>query len=149
MRDLHEEPIAIPRLAAAPSLEDAAGIERVLDQLWIERGSSKNTLSAYRSDLSLIARGLAPRGVEMAHASEADLRDYLAVRGQVHVQAGSDPRLRAPCLCYASAASRRRPARAARQASSARLRAGPGDDGDLFSGVFDAAKGNRTATIPV
>ena len=71
-----------PEFADSPTDEDAAGIERVLDLLWIERGASSHTLAAYRSDLSLLARWLAPRGIELAWASEADLREYLAVRAQ-------------------------------------------------------------------
>lgn len=92
---MESQPTAALALAQAPAAEDAAGIERVLDQLWIERGASRNTLAAYRSDLSLLARWLAPRGVPLAQADEAILREYLAARGRVHQQAGaSDPRLR-------------------------------------------------------
>ncbi|WP_211234472.1 site-specific tyrosine recombinase XerD [Solimonas soli] len=65
-------------LAAAPSDEDRAAIERFLDRLWLERGLAANTQASYRSDLALFARWLAPRGVAIAGAREADLRDYLA-----------------------------------------------------------------------
>ena len=82
-----EEPSTGLPLAAEPTDEDRAGIERVLDTLWIERGVSKNTLDGYRSDLGLIARWLAPRGIELARAGEADLRDYLAARGRAHAAA--------------------------------------------------------------
>lgn len=80
MKDMSASAVPEETFAAVPTPEDAAGIERVLDLLWIERGASKNTLSAYRSDLSLLARWLAPRSIELAQASEADLREYLAVR---------------------------------------------------------------------
>lgn len=73
--------------APHPTAEDLAGIERVLDTLWVERGASRNTLEGYRSDLSLLARWLAPRGVELAKAGEHDLKDYLAARGRAHAQA--------------------------------------------------------------
>nr|WP_293245005.1 site-specific tyrosine recombinase XerD [Panacagrimonas sp.] len=84
-------PAAASVLTLAPTVtqEDAAGIERVLDALWVERGVSRNTLESYRSDLSLLARWLAPRGIELAQAGESDLRDYLAARGQAHAAAGA------------------------------------------------------------
>ncbi|HKY93175.1 MAG TPA: site-specific tyrosine recombinase XerD [Nevskiaceae bacterium] len=81
-------------LAADPSPEDAAAIERVLDVLWMERGASKNTLASYRSDLALYARWLAGRSRSLVEAGESDLRDYLAARGRAHVQAGDDPKAR-------------------------------------------------------
>ncbi len=36
----------------------APGIDAFIDALWLEEGLSKNTLSAYRRDLSLLARWL-------------------------------------------------------------------------------------------
>ena len=35
--------------------DDQVLVERFLDVLWVENGLSKNTLSAYRSDLSQLA----------------------------------------------------------------------------------------------
>ena len=50
-------------------------IERFLDALWLEAGLSRNTLSAYRSDLEGLAAWLkAP----IAGVSRAQLQDYLA-----------------------------------------------------------------------
>ena len=66
--------------------DDAAAIERLLDLLWIERGSGAQTLAAYRSDLMLFARWLATRDVAITEAGEADIRDYLAMRGRLHEQ---------------------------------------------------------------
>ncbi len=65
-----------------PALDpaDAASLERFLDALWAERGASKNTLAAYRSDLGLLARFLRAHGANLAAASDADLKDYLASR---------------------------------------------------------------------
>ncbi|WP_020649027.1 site-specific tyrosine recombinase XerD [Solimonas variicoloris] len=71
-------PTSLPPLAAAPSEEDRAAIERFLDRLWLERGLSPNTQASYRSDLALLARWLAPRGTPLVTAGEADLREYLA-----------------------------------------------------------------------
>jgi integrase/recombinase XerD len=62
------------------SVEDSAAVARFLDRLWLERGISPNTRDSYGSDLRLLARWLAPRGVELATAGEADLKDYLAAR---------------------------------------------------------------------
>jgi integrase/recombinase XerD len=73
-----------PHFTAEPAAEDAAAIERLLDLIWVERGGSDKTAAAYRSDLGLFARWLAPRGVALAGASEADIRDYLAFRSRLH-----------------------------------------------------------------
>jgi integrase/recombinase XerD len=55
-------------------------IERFADLLWMERGLSANTLSAYRSDLRAFADWLGrERGRDLVAASRADLLDYLAV----------------------------------------------------------------------
>jgi len=68
----------MPTLDAA----DSVSLDSFLDSLWAERGASKNTLAAYRSDLGLLARFLKPRGVALPMASEADLKDYLARRSR-------------------------------------------------------------------
>jgi len=52
-------------------------ISRFLDVLWMERGLSENTLSAYRSDLTAFARWLNRKSVRLEEAQDADLRDYL------------------------------------------------------------------------
>jgi integrase/recombinase XerD len=52
-------------------------VNRFLDMLWMERGLSENTLSAYRSDLLAYARWLNHKGVRLEEAQDADLRDYL------------------------------------------------------------------------
>jgi integrase/recombinase XerD len=73
---------SVPPFAETPAAEDAAAIDRFLDQLWLERGLSKNTQASYRSDLALFARWLAPRGVSLTQATEADIKDYLAARSR-------------------------------------------------------------------
>ncbi|MEQ1440697.1 site-specific tyrosine recombinase XerD [Fontimonas sp. SYSU GA230001] len=60
--------------------EDAAVIGRFLDHLWLERGLARATQASYRSDLGLFARWLAPRGIALASAGEAEIRDYLVAR---------------------------------------------------------------------
>ena len=59
-------------------LRNAAGeIDRYLDQVWLERGLSKNTLAAYRRDLAFLQRWL---GKDLRRATEKDLLDCLAER---------------------------------------------------------------------
>jgi integrase/recombinase XerD len=55
-------------------------LDPFLDALWLEDGLSKNTLSAYRRDLALLANWLAPRGIALAAATEPDLLAYFAHR---------------------------------------------------------------------
>lgn len=78
-----------PEFAAEPAAEDAAAIARFLDRLWLERGLAANTQASYRSDLSLLARWLAPHGVALADAGEAELKQYLAARGRGGGAAGA------------------------------------------------------------
>ncbi len=53
-------------------------IDLFLDVLWMERGVSENTLSAYRSDLQKYALWLNKNKCEMTTAQESDLRNYLS-----------------------------------------------------------------------
>jgi integrase/recombinase XerD len=55
-----------------------AGIEDYLTWLTVERGRSRNTLSAYRRDLASYQAFLDERAVAVAAASEADLVDFMA-----------------------------------------------------------------------
>ena len=59
---------------------DRAEIERFLDALWMERGLSENTLTAYRNDLNGIAAWLAGSQRRLLGAQRQDLLDYLSVR---------------------------------------------------------------------
>ncbi len=52
-------------------------INQFLDMLWMERGISENTLTAYRSDLLSFASWLNTKGMEMREAQDADVRAYL------------------------------------------------------------------------
>ncbi|NND00362.1 MAG: site-specific tyrosine recombinase XerD [Gammaproteobacteria bacterium] len=51
-------------------------IDRFIDALWLESGLSKNTLSAYRSDISSLARFINPRF--LLDAQQADIQKFLA-----------------------------------------------------------------------
>ena len=57
---------------------DAAGIDAFIDALWLEEGLSKNTLLAYRRDLTLLALWLAGRGSALQVVTELDLQSYFA-----------------------------------------------------------------------
>lgn len=56
---------------------DAKLVDAFCDALWLEDGLSKNTLSAYRADLSLLAAFI---GKDLLRAQEADLFAFLASR---------------------------------------------------------------------
>ncbi len=57
---------------------DRSAIEHFLDALWMEKGSSANTLAAYRSDLEGFAAWLGARGAALAAVDRALLLEYLA-----------------------------------------------------------------------
>ncbi len=59
---------------------DAAGIDAFVDALWLEEGLSKNTLLAYRRDLTLLAQWLAGRSLSLSAVREVDLQSYFADR---------------------------------------------------------------------
>lgn len=61
--------------AFSPEAEEL--VSRFLDVLWLERGVSENTLSAYRHDLLAFARWLNARDIGLQQARDADLRAYL------------------------------------------------------------------------
>jgi len=57
--------------------EDSALIERFADALWMERGLSANSLSAYQTDLRQLAQWLDRRGRGLLGARREDLLAYL------------------------------------------------------------------------
>jgi integrase/recombinase XerD len=57
-----------------------ASIDSFIDALWLEEGLSRNTLAAYRRDLSLYAGWLAQRDRALDSTGEADLNAYFAAR---------------------------------------------------------------------
>ena len=60
---------------------DTSEIDRFLDALWMERGLSRNTLAAYRRDLTGFGRWLAEhRQCPMLAAQRSDLLAYMADR---------------------------------------------------------------------
>lgn len=55
-------------------------IDYYLDRVWAEKGLSDNTLESYRRDLFKYAEWLVGIGGTLKHASQADVREYLAFR---------------------------------------------------------------------
>ncbi|CBJ42155.1 site-specific tyrosine recombinase XerD [Ralstonia solanacearum] len=55
-------------------------IQRFCDALWLEDGLARNTLDAYRRDLTLYAQWLAGRGKAIDQTEDDDLADYFAAR---------------------------------------------------------------------
>ncbi|MCL5801944.1 MAG: site-specific tyrosine recombinase XerD [Gammaproteobacteria bacterium] len=83
--------------AAVLSEADLAEIETFLDALWMERGLSRNTLFAYRSDLSHFARWLATQRAAtspiLLHARREDVLAYLGSRAAQNIRPRSTARL--------------------------------------------------------
>ena len=71
---------------------DHAGIERFADMLWLEHGLARNSLSAYRSDLALLARWLRAQGRALDGAGTAELKGYLALRSRQAQLKGAERR---------------------------------------------------------
>ena len=59
-------------------MDDKSLIDQFLDALWLERGLSENTLSAYRSDLYSYADWLARASGELLRSRPEDVLGYLA-----------------------------------------------------------------------
>lgn len=57
-----------------------AHVDAFIDALWLEEGLSRNTLAAYRRDLTLYAHWLAQRERALNQTSEADINAYFAAR---------------------------------------------------------------------
>ncbi len=55
-------------------------IDEFIDALWLEDGLSRNTLAAYRRDLSLFEQWLAGRDKALNQVQELDLHDYRSAR---------------------------------------------------------------------
>ena len=57
---------------------DAALIDEFIDALWLADGLAKNTLAAYRTDLSLFADWLTERATSIVDADETAINGYLS-----------------------------------------------------------------------
>lgn len=72
---------------------EQAEIEAFIDALWMERGLSENTLSAYRSDLQGLAKALLAEQRSLLSARREDLLGYLAERASKGAHARTTARL--------------------------------------------------------
>lgn len=66
--------------AAAALERSASSAAAFIDGLWLEEGLSRNTLDAYRRDLSGLAQWLSLRGGYLPEVGEAELSAYFAER---------------------------------------------------------------------
>lgn len=60
--------------------ESARRIDEFIDALWLEEGLSRNTLAAYRRDLTLYVQWLGQQGRALLDTAEADINGYFAAR---------------------------------------------------------------------
>ena len=76
----------------------SADVERYLDSLWMERGLSENTLSAYRRDLTLFSEWLEQQGARsLLTADASQIQSYLGLK----LRQGASPRSSARFLSAA------------------------------------------------
>tara|TARA_B100000029_G_scaffold469845_1_gene508103 strand:+ start:17570 stop:18547 length:978 start_codon:yes stop_codon:yes gene_type:complete len=71
--------------SSSTNFEDLAAdsgraVERFLDAIWAERGLSRNTLKAYRTDLSGLSKYLIVRNMSLVEATRAEILEYIAMR---------------------------------------------------------------------
>lgn len=84
----------MPDVAPMPVNDaDQQLIDQFLDSLWLEKGLSKHTRSAYRTDLRLLAGWLGQRRSRLLQLSRADLMAHLGWRLSAGYQARSSARL--------------------------------------------------------
>jgi integrase/recombinase XerD len=67
-------------LQPLPTSADASEVDVFIDALWLEEGLSKNTLLAYRRDLTLFATWLAGRSLGLIDVKEVDLNAYFSAQ---------------------------------------------------------------------
>jgi len=79
--------------AVTVAAEDEQQIDLWLDNLWLEKGLSDNSISAYRRDLRQYAHWLNSRGEHLLQAGRASLQQYLNWRLQQQLRSSSTSRL--------------------------------------------------------
>jgi integrase/recombinase XerD len=62
------------------TISNDPSIDAFIDAIWLEEGLAKNTLAAYRRDLSLYGAWLAQQGKAIDATAESDLNAYFAAR---------------------------------------------------------------------
>jgi len=60
--------------------ETLTSIDEFIDALWLEEGLSRNTLSAYRRDLTLFSHWMKQQDRVLAETTEAELNSYFAAK---------------------------------------------------------------------
>ena len=86
------QPLATPPRPALAASQ--AAIDRFLDALWLEDGLARNTLAAYRRDLSLFAAWLdGEAGYDLLAARQVDLQGYMVARHEGSKTASVNRRL--------------------------------------------------------
>ncbi len=73
------------------SIENEEVIERFIDAMWLESGLSKNTLSAYRSDLCQFARTVNP--LSLLKVNQSDIQRFLASLLAAGIKSSSSARI--------------------------------------------------------
>jgi integrase/recombinase XerD len=80
--------------ASAPEVPSQSAIDEFCDTLWLEDGLAKNTLDAYRRDMTLFANWLqAQRGKSLYAAVMEDLQAYFGARHDSTKPASANRRL--------------------------------------------------------
>lgn len=64
----------------APLASSTASIDAFIDAIWLEEGLAKNTLAAYRRDLTLYGKWLADHARGLDDTAEVDLQAYFSHR---------------------------------------------------------------------
>ena len=67
-------------MSATGSAPEPEHLDAFIDALWLEDGLARNTLAAYRRDLTLFAQWLAAQGRPLDATREADLHGYFSAR---------------------------------------------------------------------
>ena len=87
-----EFPLGSRVSAAALPPQERSLIESFVNDMFSQRGLSRNTLAAYRRDLTAFAAWLRARGAALAGVADGDVREYLAARLEHGYAAGSNAR---------------------------------------------------------
>ena len=85
--------------ASLPTVPPNPLIDTFVDALWLEEGLSKNTLAAYRRDLTLFDAWLAAQGRQLQACTELDLNGYFAEQ-HAHTKATTANRRLNTATCF-------------------------------------------------
>lgn len=67
-------------------------IQHFLDHLWLDKGLSENTLSAYKTDLAHLTKHLQSQNLDVIHCSELDIEGFIASRYDLGISHRSNAR---------------------------------------------------------